>query len=196
MRPAAIEARFPSERRLLEHEPIIALGGAALYGSNLGEIQEIEFGKGKIVVDDANSPFTNAEFPMVVLATLGFTAKDTAYLTNKAESTVATQLKAAMQGIREDSSAQIRTKTGLARYCFMNQIYYRDEPGARLYLSPSEARVVKHLSYGENSKSIGTSLGLSSSTVDAHVKNVSKRSGLHGREQVVLAAFLSGEISI
>jgi DNA-binding CsgD family transcriptional regulator len=190
------ELQTQPERRVLADEPLIALGGLGLYGHNLGTITDIEFGQAAIAVDRKQTPFSPPVFSAVVLASLGFSAKETADLLQKSYNTISQQLKDARQVTHDSGSAYGHMKSGFARYLFVNRAYAIEKPGKPLGLSPAEARVIQEMSYGESSDRSSPRLFISSSTLGTHLKRVSRRNNFNNRQRVIFAAFASGEIHL
>lgn len=194
---AAVHESTPAaEHRVLEYNPYIALGGSALYEQNLGRITDIEFDDGSVTVDAAASPFSHAEFPVVLLTSLGFTSQDIAYITRKQVGTIRSQIKHSLEIINETRLTPTSKKVGFARYCLESHVYALDQPRRNLRVSTAEYRLLEPLSYGESSNTIADKLGVKPSTVDTHIKNIAKRNGLYKRERIVLAAFMSRQVSL
>jgi DNA-binding CsgD family transcriptional regulator len=186
------------ETRVLQEYPYIALGGTGLYDLKLGTISNIEFGEEKIHVQKPDSTYTDSEFAVAVLATLGLEAKEIAAVTYNGAATVRTQTNSVLAKTHDEITWPKFTSAGLARYFFTEGIYAfdHDSPAHPLDMRPAEARAIEQVSFGKTDPIAGEDMGLGRQTISTQLKAAAVRNHFNGRNQLVLASILSGQTSV
>lgn len=179
-----------AERRLLRIKPHLSLEGTKLDSIPNADITGITVGNNKVSVDLEASELESMDLAHVAfLGSLGFTTKEmakTLFLGSEAIKSRATRLH---------QTAGLIGKSAYARYLFETGVFVVDaaqpEP---LDLALRQREITEHASFGETNKEIGDALHISDLTVKSQLLKAGRRTGWIGREELILAAFASGDI--
>jgi DNA-binding CsgD family transcriptional regulator len=179
-----------TETRLLQTKPHLSIEGFNLNNLHQADIIGITVGKNEINVDLEASELHDLNLVQVAFfGSLGYSTEQIAgalFLSAEATKSRALRLHKAVGSIG---------KSAYAKYLFETGVYVANtaEP-VLLDLAPRQREIIDHASYGEGYKQIADELSISPLTVKSQILKATARTGWVGRNELILAAFASGDI--
>lgn len=144
---------------------------------------------GIIAYDPDMSPATNRQLGCLVMASLGFSNRQIGKSLFISENTVKTHIGNGAE--REHIDNQRST---FARHFFDTGVFRLVRPAESLRLSPTKRKIANLASLGKSNDEIATDTTGDPERVGVHLRNITRRTGLHGREQIIIGALVSQEI--
>lgn len=179
-----------TERQLLRIKPHLSIEGINLDSIPQADITGIAIGKNRIDVDLEASELDTLDLAHVAfLGSLGFSTEE------MAETLFISSEGAKSRVRRLHRAAGVVGKSAYAKYLFETGVFIVDTAQTEpLNLAPRQREITAHASLGETNRQIGDALHISSLTVKSQLLKASNRTGWIGREELILAAFASGDI--
>jgi len=156
--------------------------------TNSSRIVSIRFRAGEIAVGNAALIPTQQKEKCALLASVGLTNEVIGSSLFLTEATIKTHLQ------HFYNNRSIQGRSHIARTFFETGHYRITTHDDELELRAAELPIIELCALGMNNKAIAHELGLSPLTIKSHLANVSFRNDLYNREQLVMAALLSGQV--
>jgi hypothetical protein len=170
--------------RILQEKPLVGLLGEGLDDLRTAQINRIAFGTGVIAVDASRSKLTDLQTKVAFLSSVGRPDKE-----------ISTLLRGGKQCAQNAHTAigarlGIRSRAGIAYRLFEEGVYTVEQEGQPLELWPNQVAIVGYVAHDQTNAEIGKPYGI----VSDRLEPIANASGWRKREQIALAAMLSGEV--
>jgi hypothetical protein len=174
--------------RILQEKPLIGLLGEGLDDLRTAQINRIAFGTGVIAVDASRSRLTDLQTKVAFLSSVGRPDKE-----------ISTLLRGGKQcaqnaHIAIGAKLEIRSRSGIAYRLFEEGVYVVEQKGQPLELWPTQAAIIGYVAHDQTNAEIGEPYGIHKRSVSDRLEPIANASGWRKREQIALAAMLSGEV--
>lgn len=177
------------ESLVIQDVPPLIVHGERLGHLPVGHIDTIRMGIGKIAVDTQASPFDERMTHVALFAALGLTNQEIMpHLKPATEATIKTDITFIL------SSLGTETRCGIARHLFEEGVFVRAAAAKHVAIQPADDNILDLISYGKTNSEVSDLLERPESNIKKRLVHITEKSLWRGREQIVLAALLSGEI--
>lgn len=148
-----------------------------------------EINGGVIAFDPDMSNVTDRQLGCLVMASFGFSNSEIGSNLFLTENTIKTTVAngAEKEGIENQRAT-------FARHFFDTGVFRLVKPGQSLRLTEIRRQIIKLASLGKTNNEIATDIHRDPETIKTTLSAISRRTGLRGREQMIVGALVSREI--
>lgn len=184
---------IPGASKVISTEPYTELfwrplGQQTGHPSQLNDpvrIRHFKFGTALICVDSPLGQPTPQPHKCAILASLGLSNYEIQHKLYITEDTVKSHLKTFF------SAHNLSSRAHLTSYFLATKYFVVEHYGDPLEATEREQEIIGYISQGLGNADIATKTGLAEDTVKSHTRKISRKTGLHGREKITLAALTS-----
>ena len=174
---------------ILRGDPYLAIHIERTRRPENTRITTIEFGEGKIAVNDENTNLSRRQLLCLTLSSLGLSQQEASKVVHIGVTTIKTY-----KGTGCSELSLKNTGVAFPRYAFGSGLWLRSKAGQSLGLRAKQAAIVDLISLGATCERAALELGIAHSTAKTHLSHITSNNNLHGNAAIVVGALLSGEI--